>query len=397
MYKRKDLEFIQVQIKKPRSLIYVLSGPRQVGKTTLAHQLIESVKTDAIYASADEAIAAGGDWIDGIWQSARDRLRIGDKKEIILIIDEIQKVANWSHFVKKNWDRDSLDKLNLKVVLLGSSRMLIMRGLNESLTGRFFLHYIGHWSYPEMHAAFGVSPEEYAWFGGYPKAAEFIREEKLFKEYVRNSIIEPSISKDVLMLTQVNKPALLRQLFELGSAYSGQVLSFNKILGQFQEAGNASTLANYAELLRQASLIAGLDEYSSKPIKMKASSPKFQVFDMALLSALSHLSFEQARMESSFWGRVIESLVGARLLNLANKDSLSKLYYWRDGDTEVDFVVRYGGEVLAIEVKSKLSDAVPENLAEFVRRFPGARTLLIGENGLKLHDFLMIEAIADLF
>ncbi|MDR2108018.1 MAG: ATP-binding protein, partial [Coriobacteriales bacterium] len=304
---------------------------------------------------------------------------------------------DWSQAVKKNWDRDDWDGLNLKVIILGSSRLLLQKGLSESLTGRFFLHYVGQWSYEEMHAAFNLSPEQYVWFGGYPRAIQFIKEESLFKDYVRDAIVEPSISRDILMLTQVNKPALLRQLFELGSAYSGQILSYNKILGQLQEAGNSSTLAIYAELLRQESLVAGLEEYSNKVIKTKASSPKFQVFDPALLSSLRLLTFEQAQADFAYWGRVVESAVGARLLNLVGKNSLGRLFYWRKADLEVDFVVQLAEQTLAIEVKSRLSDPAPENLAAFRKHFPDAKTLLIGDSGLRWQDFLRVEDLGELF
>jgi predicted AAA+ superfamily ATPase len=397
MYVRKALQSIEQQVKRPRSLIQVISGPRQVGKTTLAQQLTKRITTKTLYVSADDTIVADVNWLDGIWQSARDTMRVSGERELLLIIDEIQKITNWSQAVKKNWDRDDWDNLNLKVIILGSSRLLLQEGLNESLMGRFFLHYVGQWSYEEMHNAFQVTPEQYAWFGGYPRAIQFIEDEALFKEYVRNAIVEPSISRDILMLTQVNKPALLRQLFEMGSAYSGQILSYNKILGQLQEAGNSSTLAHYAELLRQASLVAGLEEYSSKPIKSKASSPKFQVFDMALLSSLRRQTFEQAQADSAYWGRVVESTVGARLLNLVSQNSLGKLLYWRKDNREVDFVIQLADQIAAIEVKSTISNPAPENLAAFKKQFPGAKTLLVGDSGLPWQDFLHIENLEQLF
>jgi predicted AAA+ superfamily ATPase len=396
-YQRHSLHILKKHVEGSRKFLQVVAGPRQVGKTMMMRQLLEQIDTHAHVVSTDETIAASPEWLDNAWQDARDLMKERGEKEMLLVVDEIQKVKNWSDVVKKNWDKDSWNKLNLKVIVLGSSRLLLMKGLKESLTGRYFLHYVGHWSYCEMHEAFGLTSEQFAWFGGYPGAASLIKNEQTFKEYLRNAIIEPSISKDILMLTQINKPALLRQLFELGTSYSSQILSYNKIMGQFAEAGNASTLANYTNLLGEALLLTGLDEYSARPIKIKASSPKFQTCNMALLSSLSTKTFAEARKDATYWGRVTESVVGTHLLNAVHKNSLLKLYYWRENGLEVDYVLQYGEQILGIEVKSRAREPNFEALAVFKKRFPHAETIVLGDEGRTWQDFIGSDDLTKLF
>jgi predicted AAA+ superfamily ATPase len=382
---------LKKRLAEKRKFIQVISGPRQVGKTTLSRQLADDALASgkaARFYSADDAPLLGRDWLDGVWENFRAELRVKNLKEGILFIDEIQKIDGWSEAVKKNWDSDSAARTGIKLVILGSSRLLLQEGLGESLVGRFEMNFLGHWSFAEMEAAFGWTLDEYIWFGGYPGAADLKDDERRFKSYIRDAIIEPSISRDIIMLTRVSKPALLRQLFDLGVSYSSQILGLNKIMGTMQDAGNTTTLSRYLELLEQAGLLSGLQKYNPKLVNIKASMPKFQVQNMALFSAQCNETFAEARMKTDFWGRAVESAVGAYLVNEARRDSRIKVYYWRDGDDEVDFVIKQGASrLLGIEVKSNPLASGWQGLALFGKKFPTAKTVLVGGQGIPLEDF----------
>ncbi|MBL7794826.1 MAG: DUF4143 domain-containing protein, partial [Saprospiraceae bacterium] len=312
--------------------------------------------------------------------------------EGLLILDEIQKIDNWSEQVKKEWDVDTRNKLALKVVLLGSSRLLIQKGLTESLAGRYEAGYVGHWSYAEMKEAFGLSPEQYVFFGGYPGAIPLIEQETRWKNYVLDALIETSISRDILLLTRVDKPALMRKLFELGCAYSGQILSFNKITGQLQDAGNTTTLAHYLRLLDTAGLLAGIEKYSPDQLRQRASSPKFQVHNTALLSAQQPNSFLEIQLQPDKWGRWVESAIGAHLLNYSLQERF-QLYYWRHLNDEVDFVITNGKVVVGLEVKSGRSQRA-SGMDAFRKQFKPDKVLLIGNEGLPWQEFLSFNPIA---
>jgi len=385
MYQRPHLQQIIDRLSEPRRFIQVVAGPRQVGKTTLFSQLAALKRWPYHYISADTALGDGVAWLRQQWEVARLAIAGEGVKEFVLIIDEVQKLEHWSEVVKALWDEDSFHNRNIKVVLLGSSRLLLKRGLKESMAGRFEMIYMGHWSFNEMHAAFGWSPEQYVWFGGYPASAELIENETRWKSYVRDSLIETSISKDILMLTRVDKPALMKQLFELGSLYSGQILSFTKIIGQLQDAGNATTLSNYLELLNTAGLLTGLQKYSDNMIRKRSSIPKFQVYNTALISALRRETFEEVRSNHVEWGRMVESAIGAHLLNYSVIDNYH-LEYWREGNDEVDFVIR-DQQVVGIEVRTATSKAT-KGMDSFIKKFQPGKILLVGDSGLGWKDFL---------
>jgi predicted AAA+ superfamily ATPase len=388
MLERNLLGVLHKRMLEKRRFIQTVSGPRQVGKTTLVLQLAKKLTDLVRYETADTEINPSAAWLDRVWETTRMQLRLGKHKQAVLIVDEVQKIPAWSETVKKNWDADSRDGLALKVVLLGSSRLLFQHGLNESLAGRFETHFLGHWTLAETRQAFGFAAEQFVWFGGYPAANELAGDENRFKEYVRNAIVEPAVSKDILMLENIAKPALLRQLCELGMAYNTQILSYNKMLGQLHDAGNTETLAKNLTLLGEAKLIQGIEAYSGKAVKSRASSPKFVNYTTALMTARETLVFKEARADPVFWGRVVEGAVGAHLLLHASSDSRLKVYYFREGDREVDFVVKFGGKLLGIEVKSGGTGKTGEGIARFKERFPAAQTLLVGASGLPLEDFL---------
>ena len=342
-----------------------------------------------MYEAADAVPAGNNLWIDQVWDIARLRMKSEKAEQFLLIIDEIQKIPNWSESVKKNWDHDTVERINLKVVLLGSSRLQLQQGLTESLAGRFENIILAHWSFDEMHKAFGWDADTFAWFGGYPGSAELIADEGRWKKYIRDSIIETSISKDILMLSRIDKPALLKNLFELGCLFSGQVLSYNKMLGQLQDAGNTTTLSHYLKLLGAAGLITGIDKYSSSLVKVRSGSPKFQVYNNALLSSLNPLVFSYVRNRPAEWGRVIESVVGAYLANEAMRGSFS-LFYWRDRNDEVDFVIESNGKLVGIEVKSTFSRN-KRGMTAFQKRYSPVRTICIDDRTLPWHEFIRLK------
>ncbi|MDR2938269.1 MAG: AAA family ATPase, partial [Prevotellaceae bacterium] len=269
-------------------------GPRQVGKTTLVTQLLAMAAAPYTFESADNVSNPNSVWLQQVWETARMKMKASGASEYLLVVDEIQKISNWSEIVKQQWDADTRKKVRIKVLLLGSSRLLIQKGLTESLAGRFEVFYVGHWSYSEMRAAFGWSLEQYIYFGGYPGAATLVGDEARWKNYVKDSLIETSISRDILLLTRVDKPALLKRLFEVGSLYSGQILSFTKLMGELQDAGNTTTLSHYLQLLSDSVLLGGLEKYAGNVIRRRASHPKFQVYNNALLNAQGSLHFSQA-------------------------------------------------------------------------------------------------------
>lgn len=369
----------------------MIVGPRQVGKTTLVTQLLPQLTIPSLYESADAMSASHSTWIAQIWESARLRMKTSGASEFLLVIDEIQKVDGWSEVVKQQWDRDSRENINMKVILLGSSRLLIQRGLTESLAGRFETLHLGHWAYSEMQGAFGTSLEQYVYFGGYPGSAALIHDEDRWKGYIRDSLIETSISKDILMLTRVDKPALLKRLFELGCLYSGQILSYTKMLGQLQDAGNTTTLVNYLNLLSDSGLLGGLEKYAGDIIRKRGSSPKFQVYNNALLSAQSHGHYQEAMTDPQRWGRLVESSIGSHLINNAVAERYN-LYYWREGNNEVDFILEKGNKTIGLEVKSGMK-AGNAGMGVFAAKFHPEKLLLVGTGGIPYGDFLKIDPL----
>ena len=387
MYKRTIFHKLLKRIQEPRRFIQVLAGPRQVGKTTIARQVMEAVSIPVHFATADEPTLRDRTWITQQWEIARLKINEKNKKKVPLILDETQKVAEWSEIIKRLWDEDTHSNIPLKVVLLGSSPLLIQRGLTESLAGRFEIIPVTHWSYVEMHDAFGWNLEQYILYGGYPCAAGLTEDHERWARYIIDSLIETTISRDILLLTRVDKPALLRRLFQLCCDYSGQVLSYQKMLGQLHDAGNTTTLAHYLDLLNGAGLIAGLSKFSGKRVRQRSSSPKIQVLNTALMSASSHLSFEAAQQDRDYWGRLVESAVGAHLVNIAKVKNI-EVFYWLERNQEVDFVLRAGNNLVAIEVKSGRKRERPIGMEAFSKAFRVRRQLLVGNQGIPVEEFL---------
>ncbi len=384
-YQRPHAVVLARRLAEPRRFIQVVAGPRQVGKTTLVQQVVEAAALPVVFASADEPTLRGPEWIAQQWDAAR--LALGPHGGL-LVLDEVQKASGWAESVKRLWDEDTRARRPLKVVLLGSAPLLIGRGHSESLAGRFEVLHLPHWSAAEMRDAFGWPVERFLFYGGYPGAAALVEDHGRWVRYIRDALIETTIARDVLLLTRVDKPALLRRLFELGCRYSGQVLSYTKMLGQLQDAGNTVTLAHYLDLLAAAGMVAGLPKYAGQIVRSRGSSPKLQVLNTALMTAQSGFTPDEARADRGFWGRLVESAVGAHLANAAAAGTC-EVFYWRERNREVDFVVRAGRMLTAIEVRSGRTREMPPGLAAFAEAFKPDRTLLVGGDGIPVEDFLL--------
>lgn len=385
-FKRPQYQELLERLKEPRRFIQVLAGPRQVGKSTLINQVLADIRMPYTLENADTIAATDSDWIRRIWASARSKMELGQHQEYLLVIDEIQKIGNWSEYVKREWDTDTQMKVNMKVVLLGSSRLLLRKGLTESLAGRFELIRMPHWSLKEMQEAFGWTLDQYIYFGGYPGTVSYIDRERRWKQYVKDALVAPAIEKDVVLTSNIYKPALMKQLFELGCSYSAELLSLTKMLGQLQDAGNVTTLASYLNILDQCTLLTGLQKYATDQARKYNSIPKFQVYNNALLTAYRGSSFEKDRTDPQIWGRWVESAVGTHLLAQAEEQGF-RLFYWRERDDEVDFVVQRLDQTIAIEVKSGRR-GMNKGLQVFDNKFHPTRRFIVGASGIPLQEFL---------
>ena len=410
-FQRPQVTTLYRRLAEPPQQLIALFGPRQTGKTTIVRQALRQIDLESRYWAVDEPdstefrVPSAATEATFLSPQERDKERLRErlvenwaearlKAEqfggFVLVLDEIQEIPQWSETVKGLWDADRARGCPLHVVILGSAPLLIQSGLSESLAGRFEPISVTHWSFAEMAEAFGFDLPTYIYFGGYPGAAPFVRESDRWRNYILGALVEPNIERDLLAMTRVDKPALLKRLFELGTDCSGQILSYTKMLGQLQDAGNTTTLARYLDLLASAGLLAGLQKYIGGPASRRASSPKLNVLNTALMTSGSGYSFVEAQEDRSFWGRIVESAVGAHLFNTATSDI--RLRYWRDGAHEVDFVLQRGARIVAIEVKSGAIRMPLRGMDEFKRRFSPRRSLLVGEGGIPLNEFLTMPA-----
>jgi len=390
MKKRPIYPELLKRLREPRTVIHVLLGPRQVGKTVLAHQAAEEVGKPTHYVSADLATLQDLAWIRQQWDIARQKAA-SSSHGALLIIDEVQKIPNWSDMVKSLWDEDTRQRANLSVLILGSSPWLMQKGLSDSLAGRFETLAVTHWSFGEMRDAFGWSLDRFIYFGGYPGAARLADEEdpSRWANFINDSLVETTLSRDILLMVQVNKPALLRRLFQLGCMYSSQILSFSKMLGELHDSGNTTTLAHYLDLLSGASLVSGLEKVAPQPIRSRSSSPKFMVWNSALMSAQSEKTFRQAKQDTAYWGKLVESAVGAHLLD-GTQGTQIEVFYWREDNMEVDFVLRHGKTLVAIEVKSGSEGLDQKGADQFVQAYKPSKVLLVGQRGIPVEEFLQM-------
>ncbi len=433
-YCRQTTHELFARLQEPVRRLVVLAGPRQIGKTTAIQQVLGDRASDSyVFHPVDKVGASHGDsflynpesafvestyysspiknaaWLVDTWQQARYAATARQKawkekntmhgnddknaelKPFVLVYDEIQKIPDWSAVVKGLWDEDRANNISMHVVVLGSAPLLMQRGLSESLMGRFEIIEMSHWSFLEMHECFDFTLDQYIYFGGYPGPAHWVidNNETRWREEVRHSLIEPNLVKDILALARIEKPALLRQLFELASSYSGQIVAITKLVAQLQDAGNTTTLSHYLELLRAAGLIAGVPKYSTQLTHQRKTPPKINALNTAFQSIYSGLTFAQARADTSFWGRLVESCIGAHLLNTA-RDGV-KVFHWRESSVEVDFVLQQGQKLSIIEVKSSsLKGGAYKGLQHFCDRHPKQKIkqIIIGAD-----DFSIAEAL----
>lgn len=415
-YERIQVKTLFNRLSEPVSRIIALFGPRQTGKTTIVQQALRRIDRPSRYLAVDDPASFSpfdtrktfdaqtfpipgtpkdAEWLIRQWQDARVEAR-QNEHGCVLVFDEIQKIPRWWEIVKGLWDADRSEGISLHVVILGSAPLLMQSGLNESLAGRFETVTISHWSFDEMARAFDFDLETYLYFGGYPGSVPLVRDLDRWRSYILRSLVDPNIERDILSMQRVDKPALLRQLFELGAAYSGQFLSYNKMLGQLQDAGNTTTLARYLELLSEAGLVTGLQNFARRSHRRRASIPKLLVLNTALMTADSGYTFYEAKADRTFRGRIVESAVGAHLFNTATTDI--SLHYWREDSHEVDYVLQRGRRIVAIEVKSGTKMNV-SGLERFVDRFNPFKSMVVGGEGVQpvegfvpLNEFLTVPA-----
>lgn len=388
---RNHLNMLVDRFGESRRFIQVLAGPRQVGKTTVARAVADQLEMPVHYASADLPGLQPEIWIEQQWSIGRlrsdERARSEGDGDALLILDEVQKAGRWAEVVKRLWDEDTAQGRSLRVLLLGSAPLLLQAGLTESLAGRFEVVRMAQWSFAEMEAAFGWDLDRFVYFGGYPGAAVLIDDEERWGQYVRDALIETTVARDILLLRRVDKPALLRRVFDLGCAYSGRELSYNKMLGQLQDAGNTTTLAHYLELLGAAGLVGGLQRFAGQRVRTRASSPKLLVQDTGLMTATSGVDFADTRGDPERWGRLVESAVGGHLLRETRGTDIA-LTWWRERGREVDFVLNRGPRVVAIEVKTTRARHARAGMQAFARQFGCDRQLLVGGGGVCIEEFL---------
>lgn len=391
MYQRQHLNILTSRMAEPRRRIQIVMGPRQVGKSTLVGQFTEATSAPFDFFAADSVNRFDTSWIPNKWQQARMRMDIHSEQEHILIIDEVQKIRGWSEQVKKEWDEDSRSHRNLKVILLGSSRLLLQKGLEESLEGRFETIKMGYWDWQEMHEAFGFSMDEYVYFGGFPGLAPDIQDEDRWRNLMEDSIISPILTRDILEIEEIRNPALLRQVFELACIESAKELSLTKMQGTMN-CGTVPTIKNYLDILNKSMIVQPLQNYSSSIVKEKQSVPKMQVFNNAFRNRFGTFSFDEARVDPAEWGRLVESAVGAHLANRAMTDDY-ELFYWRnERRQECDYVLRKGQALVAIEVKSGSVDKTV-GFEKFKEQFADKVTaaFIVGPQALPLEDFFMMD------
>lgn len=393
-YRRLQFREVLNRMNEPRGYIQVLAGPRQVGKSTLVNQVLAEIRFPYYLYNADGVEEDDTDWIRRTWESVRVQMAVSKQEEAVLVIDEVQKIRNWSEAVKKEWDEDTRNRIPLKVFLLGSSRLMLRKGLTESLAGRFEMLRLGHWTPEEMHDAFGWSLDQWIYYGGYPGTARFLSDMRRWRKYVRDSLANPAIEKDVLLTSTIYKPALMKQLFELGCSYSAEILSLTKLLGQLQDAGNVTTLSSYLTILDQCNLLTGLQKYANDEARKYQSIPKYQVYNNALLTAYRGTTYEKDRINPDVWGRWVESAVGAYLLGGAEEGDY-RVFYWREKADEVDFIIQRQGETIAIEVKSGRR-GMNSGLKAFREKFQPKRAFVVGTDGMPLADFFRCH-VEDLF
>lgn len=383
-YLRPGTRELSRRLAEPPRLPQILIGPRQVGKTTAISQVVAALKRTgfaAVSASADALAAPPREWIADHWRKAND---LAKHKPVVLAFDELQKIPGWSEIVKREFDANQRGKAQRRprIVISGSSALLVEKGLTESLAGRFELIRFPHWGLEEESRAFGMSATDHIALGGYPRLHEFLPNAPRFLAYVRDSIVESVLSKDLLLLHPVDKPVLLRRIFEFACHHPAEIVSLQKMLGQLTDKGNVTTIAHYLDLLAKAFLIVPLQKFSPEILRIRSSSPKFVVMAQALIAAVQDKAPADIAKEPALYGRWAENAVGAHLLRAG-----LEVFYWRERDLEVDFIAKKGGKSLAIEVSVSPKKRGRE-LRRLAEKCGASKALLVGPEGVDLAKFL---------
>jgi predicted AAA+ superfamily ATPase len=336
-YQRQFESEISSRLQEKPSFIQVILGPRQVGKTSGILHILEKKfdPSDYSYVSCEDELH-NPDWF------LKHVQKTAEEQKKILVFDEIQKLENWSQLIKSVWDQKKRQKQMVHIVLLGSSSLELTLGLNESLAGRFETIPVHHWSAQESRLAYKLDFEDYLRYGGYPGSYPLRSQPTRFRKYVMDSIFENVVTRDIMSFSTIKKPALFRQTFALACQYPAQEVSYNKLLGQLQDAGNVDQIKHYLDLFSQAFLLRLIFKYGKTPLS-RNSSPKILPCAPVFTTLL-----RQEPLSPEDKGRQFESIVGNRLC-----ETFESVYYWRDGFFEVDFVVRDGKTLIGIEVKSK--------------------------------------------
>ena len=399
MYKDQAYKLLLERLRGERRFLQVLSGPRETGKTTLVRKLLDEIELPKWYITAEGRAGKDILWLEAQWRNGRAKVELNRlRNRGLLVIEEIQRIPRWAETVQRLWDEDTAAGLNLQVLVVGSSSLPMERGLTENLAGRFELIPVTPGLFPEMAAAFGVTLNQYLYYGGYPEAAELIKSPKQWVRYITDLLVETSISRDILQTTRVDKPALLHDLFAIACDNSCQVLSYRNLLARLPEAGNTTTLAHYLRLLQGAGLAAGLPKYTGPgegKDRQRASSPKLLALSTALITARADQDFDLARTDPDLWGRVVETAVGAHCVHAAAGTDIS-VYYWAGQNREVDFVLARGKELAALEVETDRRKQTASGLELFCRLYPVQRRHVIGPSGLSLEAFFRTPLV-DLF
>jgi predicted AAA+ superfamily ATPase len=363
------IDELENNITNHSQFIQVILGPRQVGKTTGIGLFLKKYKKPYVECTADDIKTDAYSWLNEQWQRASE---LGD--ETLLVIDEIQKIHDWSSHIKQLWDSQRKIKTKLKLILLGSSSLQLQEGLSESLTGRFQVIRAYHWGYNESNKLKKMSLKDYLTFGGYPGSYTLIKNQKNWNTYIQQSIVDTVIDKDILRHAKVKNYALFKQTFHLLASLPAQEISYTKLLGQLQEKGNTDLIKYYIQLFEGAYLFRAIQKYNTKSFKVKTSSPKIIPLGMALIDRFIY-------SKETELGHIFEAAVGAKLIQAFGDN----VYYWRDGDFEVDYVIELDSKIIAIEVKSGKAKS-SKSLTAFQKKFPKSNVIFINSDNFMKFD-----------
>jgi predicted AAA+ superfamily ATPase len=357
--------------------IQLLSGPRQVGKTTLLLELAEELGAAALYAPADAPEAVLPGFWERLWDQAEEVA--GKAGRAVVLLDEAHLVPDWAGRLKGVWDRLRRKKLPIQIVATGSSALRLASGSRESLAGRFERITLTHWSAASLAQVFKLSPEVAALTiveeGSYPGAFELRSDRARWSAYLRDAIVGPAIGRDILALAAVRRPALLRQVFGACASSPAQIVSLQKIQGQLQDAGALETIAHYLALLEEAYLVAPIQKYAARAARRRNAPPKLVTLSNALSAAVDPRGAPSQKAEPDRFGAWVENACLAHAWNAGQQVS-----YWREEPLEVDGILEGSWGSWAIEVKTggfQASDL--KGLLELTRRHRALRPLVICE------------------